>query len=284
MPSRRLSGATLPSIPLTWSVAGRFGARLGTFGQALRDAREDLGVSLDEAERETRINRRYLEALESEDDSAMPPAVYTRGFIRTYCQYLGLHPDAMLDLYGPQRAIEDNVRIRPIPAEINAPRSLPLRPAVVLAGLIVASLLVVYLWGQYTSFRENVDRIETAPTSRAPTAPVTAARTPSPSPATAPAIPSLSGASPSPVAPVVPEKGLVVDAKVVDRTWMEVWVDGQSVMAETVQNGFARSFTAEQQVRMRVGNAAGVQVVVNGTTQGPLGVRGQAVDAIWGRQ
>jgi hypothetical protein len=82
----------------------------------------------------------------------------------------------------------------------------------------------------------------------------------------------------------VPEKGLVVDAKVVDRTWMEVWVDGRSVMAETVQSGFARSFTAEQQVRMRVGNAAGVQVVVNGTTQGPLGVRGQAVDAIWGRQ
>jgi hypothetical protein len=65
---------------------------------------------------------------------------------------------------------------------------------------------------------------------------------------------------------------------------MEVWVDGRSVMAETVQTGFTRSFTAEQQVRMRVGNAAGVQVVVNGATQGPLGGRGQAVDAFWGRQ
>ena len=142
---------------------------MGTFGQALRDAREDLGVSLAEAERETRISRRYLEALETEDDSAMPPAVYTRGFIRTYCQYLGLNPDAMLDLFGPRQAIEDNVEIRPIPAEVNAPRVISFRPAVVLAGLIVASLLVVYLWGQYTSFLENVDRIDTAPTSRAPT-------------------------------------------------------------------------------------------------------------------
>jgi cytoskeletal protein RodZ len=254
---------------------------LGTFGQALREAREDLGVSLAEAERETRVNRRYLEALENEDASAMPPAVYTRGFIRTYCQYLGLDPEGMLDLYGPQQAIEDNVEIRSIPAEINAPRSIPFGPAAILAGLIVASLLVVYLWGQYTSFLENVDQIEAAPSLRAPTAPITAARTPSPSPSPGPAIPSLAGPSPS---PVVPEKGLVVDAKVVDRTWMEVWVDGRSVMAETVQSGFARSFTAEQQVRMRVGNAAGVQVVVNGTTQGPLGVRGQAVDAIWGRQ
>ena len=257
---------------------------MGTFGQALRDAREDLGVSLADAERETRINRRYLEALETEDDSAMPPAVYTRGFIRTYSQYLGLDPDAMLDAYGPQRAIEDNVRIRPIPADVNASRSISFRPAVVLAGLIVASLLAVYLWGQYTSFRENVDQIESVPTSRAPTPVNSAARTPSPSPAPGPAVPSLAGPSPSPVVPVVPERGLVVDAKVVDRTWMEVWVDGRSVMAETVQTGFTRSFTAEQQVRMRVGNAAGVQVVVNGTTQGPLGVRGQAVDAIWGRQ
>jgi cytoskeleton protein RodZ len=255
---------------------------LGTFGQALRDAREDLGVSLAEAERETRISRRYLEALETEDAASMPPAVYTRGFIRTYSQYLGLDPDAMLDAYGPQQIIDDRVEIRPIPAEINAPRSVPLRPAVVLAGLIVASLLVVYLWGQYTSFRENVDRIDSAPTSRAPTPAIVIARTPSPAPA-APSLPSLLGPSPSPSV-VVPAKGLIVEARVIDRTWMEVWVDGRSVVAETVQPGYSRSFGADQQVRMRVGNAAGVQVIVNGTTQGPLGVQGQAIDAIWGRQ
>jgi cytoskeletal protein RodZ len=254
---------------------------LGTFGQTLRQAREDLGASLVEAERETRISRRYLEALENEDEAALPAGIYTRGFIRIYCQYLGLNPEGMLDLFGPQQALEDNVKIRPIPAEISTPRSLPIRPAAVLAGLIVASLLAIYLWGQYTSFLENVERIEPAPTSRGPGTPVPAAvpRTPSPSPL--PNLPVLAGPSPSPAAP---ERGLTVDARAVDRTWIEVWVDGRSVIAETVQAGFARTFTAEQQVRMRVGNAAGVQVVVNGATQGPLGVRGQAVDAIWGRQ
>jgi hypothetical protein len=187
----------------------------------------------------------------------------------------------MLDLYGPRRAIEEDVTIRPIPAALNAPRSIPFRPAAALAALIVASLLVVYLWGQYTSFLENIEQIETAPTSRAPTAQVVAARTPSPAPQATPEVPWLSAPSPS---PSPPERGLVVNTRVVDRTWMEVWVDGRSVMAETVQAGFTRSFTAEQQVRMRVGNAAGVQVVVNGTTQGPLGARGQAIDAIWERQ
>ncbi len=254
---------------------------MGTFGQTLQQAREDLGASLAEAERETRISRRYLEALEKEDEAGLPAGVYTRGFIRVYCQYLGLNPEGMLDLFGPQRALEDHVTIRPIPAEISAPRPLPVRPAAVLASLVLASLLAVYLWGQYTSFLENVERVAPAPTSRGPAtlAPAAVVRTPSPSPL--PALPVLAGPSPSPSGP---ERGLTVDARVVDRTWIEVWVDGRSVIAETVQAGFARTFTAEQQVRMRVGNAAGVQVVVNGATQGPLGVRGQAVDAIWGRQ
>jgi cytoskeleton protein RodZ len=261
-----------------------FGARLGTFGQTLRQAREDLGASLAEAERETRISRRYLEALETENESALPAAVYTRGFIKIYCQYLGLNPEGMVDLFGPQQALVDNVTIRPIPAEIHQPRSVPVRPVVVIAGLVLVSLLAVYLWGQYTSFQENVGRTDPALTTRAPGTPVVVVPTPSPPPFTGPSILGA-GPSPSPVAsPAAPERGLIVDVKVVERTWIEVWIDGRSVMAESVQNGVSRSFTAEQQVRMRVGNAAGVQVVVNGATQGPLGARGQAVDATWGRQ
>ena len=58
-------------------------------GVAKSSLARDTSPSLSDAERETRINRRYLEALENEDDSKMPAAVYTRGFIRTYAQYLG---------------------------------------------------------------------------------------------------------------------------------------------------------------------------------------------------
>lgn len=258
---------------------------MGTFGQTLRQAREDLGASLAEAERETRISRRYLEALETENEAALPAAVYTRGFIKIYCQYLGLNPDGMVDLFGPQQALVDNVTIRPIPAEIHQPRSVPVRPVVVVAGLMLVSLLAVYLWGQYTSFQENVGRTDSPLTTRTPGPPVVVVATPSPLPATGPPTLANPGPSPSPApSPVAPERGLVVDVRVVERTWIEVWVDGRSVLAESVQNGFSRSFTAEQQVRMRVGNAAGVQVVVNGATQGPLGARGQAVDATWGRQ
>lgn len=262
---------------------------MGTFGDTLRQAREDIGASLSEAERETRINRRYLEALEIEDDSSLPPPVYTRGFIRTYSQYLGLNPEDMLDIFGPRRSIEETVRIRPIPADVAATPRRSFRPVVTLAGLILLGLVAAYVWGQYTSLRENVGQLDAGAIPRpAPT--VTpggrvAAPAPSPSP-TAPGVPILAvgSPSPSPVATTGTTSGLVVEAKAIEKTWLEVWVDGQSVQSETVQPGFTKSYNAEQQVRMRVGNAAGIQVVVNGSSQGPLGARGQAVDAIWGRQ
>ena len=261
---------------------------MGTFGDTLRRAREDLGASLADAERETHIHRRYLEALEHEDQAALPAPVFTRGFIRTYCQYLGLDPEAMLDLYGQTPPSGDRQELRPIPAQVNAPRPISLRPVAALGVLVMAGLLVAYLWSQYNSFVESLEQIGQAPTSR------TAAASPSPTAPSKPSPPVVAAspeASPSPVvvaaspSPVpTPARGLVVEARVVERTWLEVWVDGQSALAETVQPGVSRTFTAEQQVRMRVGNAAGVQVVVNGTSQGPLGARGQAVDASWGRQ
>ncbi|MFN8521970.1 MAG: DUF4115 domain-containing protein [Chloroflexota bacterium] len=254
---------------------------MGTFGDTLRQAREDLGASLEDAERETHIHRRYLDALENEEAGKLPAQVYTRGFIRTYCQYLGLNPDAMVDLFGPKRVLQETVSPRPIPAQFSSPRQVTLKPVLILGAVIMAGLLFAYLWAQYTSFVESLGRAEQLPsrvsgTPAAPrgAAPQAAVPTPSPSPV----------AVASPIAPPTPIRGLVVEARVVERTWMEAWADDRPVVAEIMQPGTVRTFTAEQRIRMRVSNAGGVQVIVNGTSQGQLGSPGQAVDASWGRQ
>jgi transcriptional regulator with XRE-family HTH domain len=64
----------------------------------LREAREARGISLEQAERETRIIRRYLVALEAEDLDAFPAEVYARGFLRSYASYLGLNAQDLLKL------------------------------------------------------------------------------------------------------------------------------------------------------------------------------------------
>jgi cytoskeleton protein RodZ len=70
-----------------------------SLGSHLRELREQRGVSLEEMSRITRVALRYLEALEADDHGALPEPVFTRGFIRAYCQALREPPGEVLALY-----------------------------------------------------------------------------------------------------------------------------------------------------------------------------------------
>lgn len=78
-------------------------------GARLIDAREARGLTLEDAERDTRISRRYLQALEDEEFDVIPAPVYARGFLRSYSQYIGLDPQEMLSLFpredGPAQRV-----------------------------------------------------------------------------------------------------------------------------------------------------------------------------------
>jgi cytoskeletal protein RodZ len=72
---------------------------MGELGSLLTRAREARGLTLEDAERDTRISRRYLQALESEQFEVIPAPVYARGFLRSYSQYLGLDPSEALAMF-----------------------------------------------------------------------------------------------------------------------------------------------------------------------------------------
>ncbi len=90
-------------------------------GESLNEARTARGLSLDDAERDTRISRHYLQALEDEAFHIIPAPVYARGFLRSYAQYLGIEAAPLLARY-PQQAPTPN----PVPAP---PASSPPGPA-----------------------------------------------------------------------------------------------------------------------------------------------------------
>jgi cytoskeletal protein RodZ len=68
-------------------------------GAHLRRLREGRGVSLEEIARATRVSSGYLHALEADDFASLPVPVFTRGFIRAYCQTLGEAAEPALGLY-----------------------------------------------------------------------------------------------------------------------------------------------------------------------------------------
>ena len=63
---------------------------MATIGETLREAREQLGLTLEEAEHATRIRTHHLQALENEAWDSLPSPVQARGFLHNYADFLGL--------------------------------------------------------------------------------------------------------------------------------------------------------------------------------------------------
>src|SRR5262250_2908391 len=72
---------------------------MSSVGTYLRGLREKQGMSVDELSRATRVLHHYLEALEGDNILSLPAPVFTKGFIRAYCQAVGVPPEQALKLY-----------------------------------------------------------------------------------------------------------------------------------------------------------------------------------------
>lgn len=68
-------------------------------GQILREAREAKGLTLTQVQEQTRINRRFLDAMEKGAYTVLPTPVHARGFLRNYARFLELDPVPLLERY-----------------------------------------------------------------------------------------------------------------------------------------------------------------------------------------
>src|SRR5690625_29978 len=66
-------------------------------GETLREAREANHLSLDDIQERTKIQKRYLAAIEQDDFHALPGRFYARAFIKEYAQAVGLDANEILE-------------------------------------------------------------------------------------------------------------------------------------------------------------------------------------------
>jgi cytoskeletal protein RodZ len=102
-------------------------------GEFLRAERENKGLSVEDAARETNIARKYIIALEQEDFSQFPAETYLLGFLRNYGEYLGINVKNLLSQY---RIIK--IQEQPVPVEQLLNKAPPDIPRIVFTVLIVA--------------------------------------------------------------------------------------------------------------------------------------------------
>lgn len=128
---------------------------VAALGSHFRNARTNLGKSLEEAARVTCINPTILANLEADNFTKMPAEVFTRGFIKLYAQYLGLDANETLKLYVRQENLDpERPEDQPYRQEIltGAAMAHPLsffrsNPRVMIIAILLTVLLAFYVLG-----------------------------------------------------------------------------------------------------------------------------------------
>ena len=73
--------------------------QLNEIGEKLKEARKSKGYTLDDLQQMTKIQKRYLIAIEEGNYDVMPGKFYARAFIKQYADTVGLNGDQLLEEY-----------------------------------------------------------------------------------------------------------------------------------------------------------------------------------------
>lgn len=307
----------------------------GTFGEYLKQARLDKGLSIEEITEESKISRDVLIAIEAEDLDKLPDPVFVRGFLKSYAEMVGADASAVVNMYRTklgddeprvvsvaqkaQKAQEEQagVEIKP------APKSAPGKSGVLLLLLLFAGIVVGSLWLMTSSKKGDdmppaavaeqplaettaVETTETGqPGNLEKDVPVTAAQTPvekelqkeSAEPVsvketketeTEPLAASNTVASVESAVDVsesseisqeaaLPRSKYKLNISCTDKTWMKIIVDKGNPREYLLPAGGKLELDAETGYNVLIGNAGGVNLLLNGDRVKVPGKTGQVV-------
>lgn len=266
-----------------------------TVGQYLRQEREKRKITLDSVAKVTRITKENLEALENDEFQAISAPVFVRGFLRNYATYLGLDPQELVARYDSQTNL---IKI-PGAKEASQPSKdeNPVFKYLAFLCILLAGVAIIYYLQK--------------PSVPPPPAPVVTPAPGSPSPAPG-ARPSPLKTETSPGKPVpkvippekekkpseklvtaatvpgeketTPDRRHVLKAVATEKTWLRILNDEQQVSDVLLQPKETSSWTARRQFHITIGNAGGIELFLNGVSQGRLGKSGEVINLVLPRE
>ena len=208
-------------------------------GPALRKVREQRGLTLEEAARDTRVRREFLAALEDEEFDVLLGDVHVRGCLRTYATYLRLSPDKVVAAYAAGAGQPAIPTPPPGPGSpgpaFGAPRRRDNHRLVVLVAATVIVLAVAFG--------------------------VLSARRSAPPPADL--------ASGGPVATIAAEaRPITVALTAVRDVRVTIAADGGEALPYELEAGEGRSFEADRSITVHLSIGGSANVIVNGKDEG----------------
>ncbi len=270
-------------------------------GETLRRERLRQNLDLQQVARETKINQKLLEAIESDDYGKLPGGVFAKSFVRQYARLLGLDEDELAA--DVQRHFQPAAPEQPGPA---APAPLPVEPQIELPNLsswegiarprsssslpafamVVVVMLVcsaIYAWWQRSKQPAPAQLAQQEmPASHAASPPPAQQATAQPAVQTAqpPATQPAAGPAPAPQSaerqmPEIPG-GVNVSFTAAEETWISARAaDGKLLYSGVLKPNEHKDVSAAEGIRVVIGNAGGVTATLNGKPVETFGPKGQ---------
>jgi cytoskeleton protein RodZ len=242
-----------------------------TLGSLITQARKSAGLSIDDLSESTNIRGALLREIESNNFVNCGGETYARGHLRNLALKLGVDPQVFLTAFEDEqmqvdRSMKDLLVENSVMKKPEEARKVSWK---VLATISVASLFVVGLAQIIISNTASVDIPE--PIASASTTPSESAD-------------PTSSAAPTEQATVSTGTGveLIVTASRA-KSWLFVSdASGRTLFSGQVSQGTTKTFSTDVTLNVRIGNAGGVDLTVNGNKVDSIGTDGEVVSVSYG--
>ena len=250
-------------------------------GEKLQRARLDRGLDLASVASLTKINPKYLQAIEAGDRTRLPSAFFYKSFVHQYASILSLDTreldaeiDTVLNAEAPLPLPGQETReARSLPPlKLGGYRFYGQSPYASLAALVIVMLGCsgIYSWWR----KAQTGAIQ-------PSAPVQESKVQKAQPAAITPPPVLQPPAPARGIETIPGYKLLLELLAREETWLSVSSDGRKVFSGTLGPNESKSVEGREFAKMTVGNAAGLEVRLNGKLISPLGGRGQVLVVVF---
>jgi len=243
-----------------------------SLGSLITQARKSAGLSIEDLSAATNIRSSLLREMESDSFGNCGGETYARGHIRNIATKLGVDPLIFIAAFEEEqmqvdRSMQDLLVEKGVMKEPQEARKVSWK---VLATISVTSLFVVGLAQIIISNTSSLDIPE-------PIATTSESASPTPSA-------SASEATPTEEATVSTGTGVEL---VITATRAKSWLfvsdaSGQTLFSGQIARGTTKTFSTELSLNVKIGNAGGVDLTVNGKSVDPIGADGEVVSVSYG--
>jgi cytoskeletal protein RodZ len=236
-----------------------------SLGALIAKSRTDARLTVEELSKLTNIPATLLRDMENNNFAKCGGETYARGHLRNIATKVGIDERIFLDLFetevtAPAKPIRELLNENNVTMPYQEPKRISWK--ILAAGS--AAALILFAGAQIFFFdSENGAELELITTASAtPSEP--AAETLTPSTAASPEI--TGGVN----IELVASRGA---------TWLYATnEDGKVLFSGMIRKGNSKNFIQSEQVNLRVGNAGGVDISVNGENVGSVGANGEVVN------